>query len=130
MSDEANTLPTVIPLEKFIPTQEEEHDADLAYARENLYGAIEQAKTGLEGIADVADHSQHPRAYEVQHQFLKTLAELNKDLIQISKSKKESKEPREKNIGKVQNNLFIGSTAELAKMLKKVKNEEKEENNS
>ncbi len=123
---ESNNLPVIIDAQLLPP--EEEHDADLAYARENIHIAIRKAQTGLTSMADIAYGSQQPRAYEVQNQYIKTLADLSKDLVQVSKLKKQSKEvksPRESR-GRVQNNLFVGSTAELAKMLKTINENSKE----
>ncbi len=116
-----NNVPAVIEAE-IVPVveEEDEHDKDLAYARANLYDAIETAKQGVKEMSDVANCSQNARAYEVHHQYLKTLSELNKDLIQISKDKKFAKGPRD-HPSKIQNNLFVGSTAELSKMLKALK---------
>ena len=114
---EANNLPAKV---EFLPPEDQEHLTDLDYARKNIYGAIEHAQKGLEELREVAFSSQHPRAYEVQHQYLKTIAELNKDLVQISKTKKQEKEPGpvEKD-GHVTQNLFVGSTKELGELLKK-----------
>jgi len=116
----ANTsVAKVIPVDKFLPPERDDHITDLEYARKNLYSTIEQAEKTIQGISDVAECSQHPRAYEVLNQSLKLMGDLNKDLVDISKTKKDAKEtgPEERN-GHVTQNLFVGSTKDLAQMLK------------
>lgn len=96
---------------------------DLEYARENYYSMIEQGADGLQEILSIAKQSQHPRAFEVVATLMKTLADTNKNLVELSIKKNE-----EKNVqsgpDKVTQNLFVGSTAELQKMI----NENKEKN--
>ena len=105
--------------EKFLPMDHDEHMNDLSYARKNLYGAIEMAQRGLEELSEISQCSQHPRSYEVQHQFLKTLSELNKDLVQISREKKNAHEvgPIEQH-GNITNNILVGSTKDIAAMIR------------
>jgi len=89
---------------------------DFEVARNNLLNIIDKGNTALDGILSVADQSQHPRSYEVVSTLIKTLADANKDLLDLSKKKKEiigRQEPQT-----INNNLFVGSTAELQKMLK------------
>ncbi len=123
MTKKPNT--ELIPASKFLPTEEQEYVTDLDYARTNIYSAIENAQKGLESISNIADCSQHPRAYEVTAQYLKTIAGLNKDLISISKDKKHVKETgpvENKSGGHITQNLFVGSTKELGEVLKAAKN--------
>jgi len=101
-------------------------DNDYRYTRENLYSIIEQGQRALENIMDVADQSQHPRAYEVVATLLKTMVEANKDLLGLAQTKQEllknqlKEEDGEKST--VNNNLFVGSTTDLQKMLEDLKN--------
>lgn len=94
---------------------------DFKYTRENLYTVIEQGNHALEQMMDVARASEHPRAYEVVSTLMNTLVNANKDLLDLSKKKQElaSKEdfggPQT-----VNNNLFVGSTADLQKALKEL----------
>ena len=70
-------------------------------------------------MLDVAKASEHPRAYEVVSTIMKTLVDANKDLVSMSSKKQESEEqksPSEKSVSN--NNLFVGSTADLQKLLK------------
>jgi hypothetical protein len=93
---------------------------DFEYARKNMYDIIEQGHEAIAKLMDIADQSQHPRAYEVIANLIKTMAETNKDLLGLTKQKKEliTKEetPQQQ---QVTNNLFVGSTAELQAMLQK-----------
>lgn len=97
-------------------------DDDFSYARGNLIDIIEKGQEALQGILDVAGMSQHPRSYEVVSTLIKTLTDANKDLLELSKRKQDLKgESGIENPQTVNNNLFVGSTAELQKMLKNAK---------
>tara|TARA_R110002096_G_scaffold196754_1_gene379708 strand:- start:2 stop:415 length:414 start_codon:yes stop_codon:yes gene_type:complete len=91
-------------------------EIDYDYARTNFYNIIETGTEALEQMLDVAKASEHPRAYEVVSTIMKTLVDANKDLVGMSEKKK----PKEAEAfdGKVNNNLFVGSTAELQQLLK------------
>lgn len=94
-------------------------DNDYKYARENLYGVIEKGTEALDTLIDLAKASEHPRAFEVVSQLTKTLVDANKDLLDIQKKVKDLKKEDEKEQPQqVTNALFVGSTAELQKMLK------------
>ena len=96
----------------------DEIDNDYKYARENLYGVIEKSTDALDNLIDLAKASEHPRAFEVVAQLTKTLVDANKDLLDIQKKVKDLKrEDRKENTKNVTNALFVGSTAELQKMI-------------
>ena len=97
----------------------DEIDNDYKYARENLYGVIEKSTEALDTLIDLAKASEHPRAFEVVSQLTKTLVDANKDLLDIQKKVKDlKKEDDEKQQPQnVTNALFVGSTAELQKMI-------------
>ena len=103
-------------------------NTDYEYARQNIYGVIETGANALDQLAQVAAQTQHPRAFEVLANLVKTMVEANKDLLNLRKTKleieKASGESMNDSMGghKVQNNLFVGSTAELQKFLKDMKN--------
>jgi hypothetical protein len=100
-------------------------DRDYDYARTNFYNIIETGTEALEQMLDVAKASEHPRAYEVVSTIMKTLVDANKDLVSMSAKKQESedeKSPSEKTVSN--NNLFVGSTAELQQLLKDMRNGE------
>ena len=94
-------------------------DNDYKYARENLYGVIEKGTDALDSLLDLAKASEHPRAFEVVAQLTKTLVDANKDLLDIQKKVKDlKKEDDDKQQPQnVTNALFVGSTAELQKMI-------------
>ena len=98
-------------------------DDDFEYARGNLISIIEKGQEALNGILDVAGMSQHPRSYEVVSGLMKTLTDANKDLLELSKKKQDIKGEKGFNPETVNNNLFVGSTADLQKMLKNLNNE-------
>lgn len=97
-------------------------DRDYKYARENFISIIESGTRALEDLLDVATQSQHPRAYEVLAATMKTLIDANKDLVELSRKQEESETPKQSD-NKVTNNLFVGSTADLQKVLKEMRNE-------
>ena len=95
---------------------ENEDDDDFKYSRENLYHIIERGQDALEGILQVAKETDHPRAYEVAGQLLKTNADNAEKLVNLQTTKKKVTEVSgPKN---VTNALFVGSTAELQKLIK------------
>lgn len=105
-----------------IPKRAENIDTDYKYGRETLYNLVERGQDAIDGILDLCKETEHPRAYEVAGQLIKTVGETAEKLLDIQKKVKDlEKEDEEKKIG-TQNNLFVGSTAELQKFLKKNKN--------
>lgn len=98
-------------------------DNDFEYARGNLITIIEKGQEALDGILDVAGMSQHPRSYEVVSGLVKTLTDANKDLLELSKKRQDIKGDKGFAPETVNNNLFVGSTADLQKMLKNIDNE-------
>lgn len=117
--DQIATTLEMVPLASLsaIPVSKQVED-DFEYARGNLISAIEKGQEALSGILDVAGMSQHPRAYEVAATLIKTVSDANKDLLELQKRKKEltgeSAAPTT-----VNNNLFVGSTAELQQLIKR-----------
>ena len=112
----------IAPLQKqeILPaTQSDQVTNDFEYARGNIINTIEKGNEALQGILDVAGMGQHPRAYEVAANLVKTMVEANKDLLDLTKKRKEiEKVDNALNPQTVNNNLFVGSTAELLKALK------------
>ena len=95
-------------------------DDDAAFARCNIRSLIEKGNQAMDDLLNVAKASEHPRAYEVAAGLIKNLADLNKDLLEIQKRRKDLS-PQEassvKNVN-VDKAVFVGSTAELVKLLK------------
>ena len=98
---------------------------DYEYTRGNLYSLIEKGQEAINGILQLAQESEMPRAYEVAGQLIKNVADATDKLMDLQKKLKnieEDKQPRGPT--NVTNALFVGSTAELAKHLKKQSTEE------
>jgi hypothetical protein len=95
-----------------------ENDAD--FARQNIRTLIEKGNSAINDLLSVAKASEHPRAYEVAAGLLKNLTDMNKDLLEIQKRKKdlEIKQTSNQNSINVDKAVFIGSTKELIKALK------------
>lgn len=98
---------------------------DYEYARGSMIGIIEKGNEALSDMLNVAQQSQQPRAYEVVATLLKTIADTNKDLLELQKKHKDIENmdgPQTPQT--INNNLFVGSTAELQKLIKQ-QNEQK-----
>lgn len=90
---------------------------DAAHARETLRTLIDKGNEAIDGILHIAKNSEHPRAYEVAGQLIKTVSDTAKDLLEVQKKKKELEKDEKPSI-KTQNNLFVGSTHDLLKAMK------------
>lgn len=111
--------PKEYPVTPVVEKQNDSIDDDFEYARDNLRHFIERGKEAMEDALYLAKDVESPRAFEVVGQLIKTLAETNKDLLELSKKVKEIKHKEEdKQPSHVTNALFVGSTAELQKLLK------------
>ena len=97
---------------------DEDIDADYKYQRENFYRLVEQGSNAIEGILELAREGEHPRAYEVAGQLIKNVAEVTEKLGDLQEKMKKLKEVPNNAPKSVTNALFVGSTAELQKMLK------------
>ena len=106
-----------------VPRKEEKEKGDIdndhKYSRENYYNLIEKGQEAIEGILDVAKEGQHPRAYEVAGNLIKSVADTVDKLQDLNKKLKDLKELPKTANANIKNALFAGSTAELQKMLKK-----------
>ena len=102
----------------------DEIDNDYKYARENLYTIIEKGQESLNTLVDVAQQSQHPRAFEVVSQLVKTLSDTNKDLLELQKKIKVINKDIQEGPKTVNNSLYVGNTADLQKFINKRKNSE------
>jgi hypothetical protein len=91
---------------------------DYEYARGNMIAVIEKGQEALSGILDVAGMSQHPRSYEVVATLVKAVADANKDLLELAKKRKDLEKVENGGPQTVNNNLYLGSTADLLKLLK------------
>lgn len=103
-----------------------QNNNDYEYARRNMYDILEKGSTALEDMLDIARQSESARAFEVVTNLIKTLAETNKDLLELAKKDKELNKVEEGPDKVVtNNNLFVGSSAELLKMIKNSADESK-----
>ena len=91
---------------------------DYEYTRGNLYSLIEKGQEAINGILELAQESEMPRAYEVAGQLIKSVADATDKLMDLQKKLKDIEEDKQKGPTTVNNALFVGSTAELAKLLK------------
>ena len=92
---------------------------DYEYTRGNLYSIIEKGQEAINGILELAQESEMPRAYEVAGQLVKSVSDATDKLMDLQKKLKDLEEETvQKGPSTVNNSLFVGSTADLAKMLK------------
>tara|TARA_Y100001937_G_scaffold20111_1_gene27986 strand:+ start:310 stop:732 length:423 start_codon:yes stop_codon:yes gene_type:complete len=97
---------------------DEDIDNDYKYQRENFYNLIERGQDAITGILDLARESETPRSYEVAGNLIKQVAEVNEKLVDLQMKMQKLKEVPSNAPKNVTNALFVGSTAELQKMLK------------
>lgn len=91
---------------------------DYEYTRANLYNLIEKGQEAINGILEVAQSSDHPRAYEVAGQLIKSVGDVSDKLLDLQKKMKDLDAPTKNGPTTVNNALFVGSTAELSKLIK------------
>ena len=101
-----------------LPDRTENVETDYRYARENLYNLVERGQDAIDGILELSKETEHPRAYEVAGQLIKTVGETAEKLIDLQ-SKLKKLEGEEQKVGTQHNHLYVGSTSELQKFLKK-----------
>ena len=95
-------------------------DKDYEYTRGNLYSIIEKGQEAINGILELAQESEMPRAYEVAGQLIKSVSDATDKLMDLQKKLKDvEEEKQQKGPSTVNNALFVGSTAELGKLLKR-----------
>ena len=107
----------VIP-KKVIQSNEDDIENDYKYQRENFYGLVERGQDAIDGILELAKEGEHPRAYEVAGNLIKQVAEVTEKLGDLQEKMRKLKEVPNSAPKNVTNALFVGSTAELQKMLK------------
>ena len=110
---------------KVIPRPKENNEDienDYKYQRENFYNLVEKGTDAIEGILEIARESEHPRTYEVAGNLIKQVAEVTEKLGELQEKMKRLKEVPNNAPKSVTNALYVGSTAELQKMLKGKKN--------
>ena len=105
---------------EIIKSKDDDIEKDYVYSRANLYSLIEKGQEAINGIMEVAGEGGSPRAYEVAGQLIKSVADTTDKLIDLQKKLKDVEDEDKKTTNNVTNNaVFVGSTSELQKMLKK-----------
>jgi len=117
-----NTTPSSLParVDAGLPATTNVDD-DFDQARQTLRNLLNKGEQALDGMMDVARQSDHPRAYEVTGQLIKTVAETAKDLLALQKARRDLQTPedvKQQQIGTQNNIVFAGSTTELIKALR------------
>ena len=97
--------------------EDEKVRSDYEYSRDTYYELLEKGKDSLETMMQVARESEHPRAFEVLSNMIKNLSDVNDKLMDLNKKNKDMEEPLKK-VEQQQNNIFLGSTSDLQKLLK------------
>jgi hypothetical protein len=103
---------------KVVQSNEDDIENDYKYQRENFYGLVERGQDAIDGILELAKEGEHPRAYEVAGNLIKQVAEVTEKLGDLQEKMRKLKEVPNSAPKNVTNALFVGSTAELQKMLK------------
>ena len=124
LDDAFNVETNIVPAEIEKIQKKEKPSADhiskdYEYTRGNLYSIIEKGQEAINGILELAQDSEMPRAYEVVGQLIKSVSDATDKLMDLQKKVKDVNEDTpQKGPNTVNNALFVGSTAELAKLLK------------
>ena len=129
LNEVLNITPEIIESSEISTTKEtqiavpEDKDAEVDFdtGRGNLYKKLEKGNDAIDGILALAKEGEHPRAYEVAGQLIKTVADVSKDLMAMQEKLKKLKEVPNTGPKSVTNALFVGSTTELTKLLKEKK---------
>ena len=99
-------------------SKQEDHIKDYEYTRGNLYSLIEKGQEAINGILELAQEGQQPRSYEVVGQLIKSVGDVSDKLIDLQQKMKDLNKEDKSSPTTVNNALFVGSTAELQKLLK------------
>ena len=115
-----NEVSRVSKTEVLVP-ENKDPDIDFETGRKNLYNLIDKGNEAIDGILNLAKEGEHPRAYEVAGQLIKTVSEVSQNLLDLQEKLKKIKDVPNTGPKSVTNALFVGSTTELTKLLKKKK---------
>ncbi len=117
--EETNVEDSPVGIQKPDRLSKDDIEKDYEYTRGNLYSIIEKGQEAINGILELAQESEMPRAYEVAGQLIKSVSDATDKLMDLQKKLKDvEEESKPKGPNTVNNALFVGSTAELAKMIK------------
>ena len=109
------------PSTDLVVPEDNDPEIDFETGRKNLYNLLDKGNEAIDGILNLAKEGEHPRAYEVAGQLIKTVSEVSQNLLDLQDKLKKVKDIPDKGPKNVTNALFVGSTTELQKMLKKSK---------
>ena len=115
--------PETVGIQKPPRSTQDDITKDYEYTRGNLYSIIEKGQEAINGILELAQESEMPRAYEVAGQLIKSVSDATDKLMDLQKKLKDVNEEDKKGPTTVNNALFVGSTAELSKLLKSQHND-------
>ena len=125
LNEVLNITTEVMPIEvekkeskEVVVPEDKDPDIDFETGRKNLYQLIDKGNEAIDGILGLAKEGEHPRAYEVAGQLIKTVSEVSQNLLDLQEKLKKIKDVPEKGPKNVTNALFVGSTTELTKLLK------------
>ena len=131
LNDAFNVETDIVPAEttqvqkKEVKSNGDHIQKDYEYTRGNLYSIIDNGQEALNGILELAQESEMPRAYEVAGQLIKSVSDATDKLMDLQKKLKDvNEEEKSKGPSTVNNALFVGSTSELSKILKSGLNKE------
>ena len=131
LNDTFNVETNIVPAEvseikkKEVKASDDHIQKDYEYTRGNLYSIIEKGQEAINGILELAQESEMPRAYEVAGQLIKSVSDATDKLMDLQKKLKDvNEEEKSKGPSTVNNALFVGSTSELSKILKSGLNKE------
>ena len=125
LNEVLNITTEVMPIEvekkeskEVVVPEDKDPDIDFETGRKNLYQLIDKGNEAIDGILGLAKEGEHPRAYEVAGQLIKTVSEVSQNLLDLQEKLKKIKDVPEKGPKNVTNALFVGSSTELTKLLK------------
>jgi len=104
--------------ELVVADKEQDIEKDYEYQRENFYNLVERGSIAIDGILELAKEGEHPRAYEVAGQLIKNVAEVTEKLGDLQEKMRRLQDVPNSAPKNVTNALFVGSTAELQKLMK------------
>ena len=119
--EEKNPLEIVKDKPVVVSPKSDDVETDFETGRGELYKLLEKGNEAIDGILSLAKEGEHPRAYEVAGQLIKTQSELAQNLLDLQDKLKKIKDVKGDGPKNVTNALFVGSTTELQKMIKKNK---------
>ena len=121
-SETVNIQPIVEESSAIKPSENKDVQKDYEYTRGNLYSLIEKGQEAVDGILELAQESDQPRAFEVAGQLIKHVGDVADKLIDLQKKVNDIEAPtKTREINTTNNTMFVGSTADLAKFLKQQK---------